>query len=57
MEIWEKNLVEWQRAHCIGCKFTDTQKVGTGKPCCTFPGNLETGTGPRCETRRDVNVT
>jgi len=29
---------EWQRKICSGCIFAEKELVGTGKPCCTYPG-------------------
>lgn len=31
------NLSDYQERNCRGCKFADTARIGTGKPCCTRP--------------------
>jgi len=44
---------DFQR-QCKHCFFADTMKVGTGEPCCTYPGKLiidpETGV---CGSKKD----
>lgn len=34
--------IEFQTSNCKDCYFAELKKVGTGKPCCTYPGRLET---------------
>jgi len=33
---------EFQRENCTDCRYADKPKVGTGEPCCTYAGKLET---------------
>jgi len=32
----------WQIENCQGCRFSINELVGSGKPCCTYPGRIET---------------
>lgn len=32
----------WQIENCQGCRFSINELVGSGKPCCTYPGSIET---------------
>lgn len=34
----KRNLKELQEKNCRGCRFANQEKVGTGEPCCTYPG-------------------
>lgn len=36
----DMELVKFQEANCKPCRFADRATVGTGKPCCTYPGSL-----------------
>ena len=36
------DLKEFQEKNCRGCRFASKKNVGTGRPCCTFPGRLLT---------------
>jgi len=47
-----ETLAEFQERNCKGCRYADDNKVGTGEPCCTFPGPL-THKGGRCLTRKE----
>lgn len=31
---------EYQEKNCRECRFADEAMVGTGEPCCTYPGRL-----------------
>ena len=44
-------MKDFQKMNCEGCYFADTEAVGTGEPCCTYPGKLEVISG-RCQQRR-----
>ena len=43
---------ELQEKNCKGCFYAIPEKVGTGKPCCTYPGmpRIEDG---KCLTRKE----
>ncbi|MBA7603173.1 hypothetical protein ES703_10277 [subsurface metagenome] len=45
-------LAHWQSNNCSRCKFADQSKVGTGEPCCTYPGLINQA-GPICYSRRE----
>jgi len=47
-------LAEWQVANCEGCRFADGKLVGTGEPCCQFPGRLQTGDEGQCLSHRSL---
>jgi hypothetical protein len=47
-----ETLTEFQERNCKGCRYADEKKVGTGKPCCTFPGPITQKDG-RCLVRKD----
>jgi len=46
-------MKQFQLKNCKDCYFAEAKKVGTGEPCCTYPGKLivnpETGV---CESKR-----
>ena len=46
-------LKEFQEANCRGCSYADAAKVGTGKPCCTYPG-LPYIENDKCATRKEA---
>ena len=35
-------MIDFQRENCADCRYADKPKVGTGEPCCTHTGKLET---------------
>lgn len=43
-------LAKFQNENCKGCRFANDKRVGTGKPCCIYPGRLLT-TPDKCLTR------
>jgi len=43
----------WQSNNCSRCKFADQSKVGTGEPCCTYPGTIK-AVGAICWQRKDL---
>jgi len=43
-------MKDFQDMNCKGCTFADSDTVGTGKPCCTYPGKIELIMG-RCQQR------
>ncbi|MBA7712335.1 hypothetical protein ES703_121309 [subsurface metagenome] len=47
------NLKDLQLKNCKGCQFANQEKVGTGQPCCSYPGmpRLE---GNKCLTRKEA---
>ena len=47
----EDPLAAYQEKNCRGCRFAD-DAVGTGEPCCTFPGQLQSE-GDTCLCRRE----
>lgn len=49
--VGDPHLKKYQLANCPDCRFADKKKVGSGTPCCTFPGKLESWNG-KCLTRR-----
>ena len=46
-------MKDFQNMNCRGCDFADPKTVGTGEPCCTYPGKLEVVSG-RCQQRRPM---
>ena len=46
-------LEGWQKRQCEGCYFADDGKVGTGQPCCTYPGYLVCDGLGHCKKRRE----
>lgn len=48
----EDPLAAYQEKNCRGCRFADHDAVGTGEPCCTFPGQLQSE-GDTCLCRRE----
>jgi len=45
-------LRKFQEENCIthSCKFADPKTVGTGKPCCTYPGRKSVDQDGNCES-------
>ena len=37
----DNGLAAFQRENCSDCNFADKLKVGTGEPCCQYPGKLD----------------
>ena len=33
-------MEDFQNTNCADCYFAEGAKVGTGEPCCTYPGKL-----------------
>ena len=48
----DPRLALTQEVNCVGCKFADTDKIGTGEPCCQYPGPLDFLEG-QCLKRRE----
>lgn len=46
------DLAGWQKKNCVGCRFADKKKAGTGKPCCTHTGGYEVAYEGHCKTRQ-----
>ena len=46
-----QELIEFQNANCATCDKADKTAVGTGLPCCQFPGQIEAKDGI-CLTHR-----
>ena len=47
---------EFQLKNCKDCYFADASKVGTGEPCCTYPGKLIINPKTdQCESKRKGN--
>ena len=46
----DEGLAKFQKENCAGCRFADDAKVGTGEPCCQYPG-LTRQAGEVCLTR------
>ena len=34
-------MIDFQNENCRDCRYADKPKVGTGEPCCTYAGKLE----------------
>ena len=47
------NLKELQEKNCRGCRFATPEKVGTGRPCCTYPG-MPRIEGDKCLTKKET---
>lgn len=47
----DRNLIVFHNLNCVGCRFADKPKIGTGEPCCTYWQQIEVVKG-HCETRR-----
>ncbi len=43
---------EWQIKNCKDCYFAEAKKVGTGNPCCTYPGSLVHDLLGHCKSKR-----
>lgn len=52
LDNWEDELAIWQSNNCSRCRFADSEKVGTGEPCCTRLGGPEPK-GAICLARRN----
>lgn len=46
-------FVEFQEENCRGCFYADAPLVGSGKPCCTKPTQIEVIAG-KCKSRREA---
>jgi len=44
-------LATFQFSNCACCQFAERKLVGTGLPCCTYPGPIVVS-DIRCESRR-----
>lgn len=44
---------QWQFDNCSHCKFATQSNVGTGRPCCTYPGKIDS-VGGICQQRREL---
>ncbi len=44
-------MKDFQKMNCEGCYFADPDRLGTGEPCCTYPGKLEVISG-RCQQQQ-----
>lgn len=53
----EQDLKTFQLSNCLGCRFADKKKIGTGEPCCNkaAPYRVEDTTG-WCIDRRHEEV-
>lgn len=44
---------EFQFNNCLHCKFATQSNVGTGRPCCTYPGPITSVAG-LCKQKQDT---
>lgn len=50
----ERTRAVFQIANCVGCFFADSEKIGTGAPCCTRAEGIESDEpGKKCLVRRE----
>lgn len=54
MGMITETLTEFQESNCRGCLYADDEKVGTGRPCCTYPERIKLKDGT-CQTRKEAN--
>lgn len=47
----ERGLIVFQNLNCLGCRFADELKVGTGDQCCNSSVQIKVA-GGHCKTRR-----